>query len=57
MIDWESRAKVLADPDHSDGVKRAMMRFWLAADRHDTEAEIQYQPEDLDLLYEGERSQ
>jgi len=37
MVDWKIRAEVLADPDHSDGVKRAMMRFWLAADKYDAE--------------------
>ena len=35
-IDWKIRAEVLADPDNSDTVKHAMMRFWLAADRHDS---------------------
>lgn len=35
MIDWKIRAETLAAPEHSDAVKHAMMRFWLAADRHD----------------------
>lgn len=35
-IDWNMRAQVLSDPDNSDTVKRAMMRFWLVSDRHET---------------------
>lgn len=34
-VDWESRAKTLTDPEQSDTVKRAMMSFWLEADRHE----------------------
>lgn len=38
-IDWKIRAEVLADPDHSDAVKRAMMHFWLTSDRYEAEPE------------------
>jgi hypothetical protein len=37
QIDWKIRSETLSDPEISDGVKRAMMRFWLAADRYDQE--------------------
>ena len=44
MIDWKIRAEVLADPDHSDAVKHAMMRFWLAADKYDDAKRIEPPP-------------